>query len=472
MRWIESDQPVVDPERLRARPDGAATLRNTELLPCGDGAVLIRSDTGGWVHLDPSEVAVVERLDVGPASMLDALWRRGVLSVDGTTAFGEPEVAAGIAVTQDTHMLVLLLNEGCNLVCSYCYLGHADPRQSTAMPDEVAVAAIEQACRHEAPRLLIDFGEVAVAEHQLRRLVPIAERLARSAGKRLAMSIQTNGTTLTDELADFLATHELSVGLSIDGPEHLHDAARTFRSGRGSYVLARAALDRCRERGISVHVPVTVAAHNIDHPVDVVEAIADLRPGSFLLKPVLPHGEAAEHWESDGISVRSFADFMTSAVGWAARHDVDLLDTTARKFLHRFVGDRRGWGDGCTSRQCGTGRLLEVVDRHGARHACPRFVMGSSSPELLQIGRARRSSFSVDQALRQPPPTCDGCSWLRSCGGGCTLAGGGSDAPLPDPHCLAHDAVHGALVRDVLPRLLDGVTPGRTTSSLRVVRLS
>lgn len=470
MRWLEPDQPVLDPASTQRRPSGAATLRGTEVRPCGSGVVVIRSETGGWVQLERGEAAILEHLDLASAEVLDVLWQRGVLLVDGDTSFAEHDLADGIARTQDTHMLVLLLNEGCNLVCSYCYLGHAEPLRSRAMPDDVAIAAIEQACRRDAPKLLIDFGEVAVAEAQLRRLVPIAERAAAANGKQLSMSIQTNGTTLTDALADFLAAHGLSVGLSIDGPEHLHDAARTFRSGRGSHRLARAALERCRARGISVHVPVTIAAHNVGHPEEILREVADVHPGSFLLKPVLPHGEAGEHWESDGITVPEFAEFMSAAVGWAATHDLGLLDTTARKFLHRFVGDRRGWGDGCTSRRCGTGRLLEVVDRHGERHGCPRFVNGSASAELLQIGRARRSSFHIDPALRRPPPSCDGCAWLRSCGGGCTLAGGVADAPLPDPHCLAHDAVHEALLRDVVPQLLEGVAAGHTGDGLRLVR--
>lgn len=466
MRWIETAEPLGHWDAQPERPRGVPSLAGLVGVRANGRWVVVRPETGGWVELDEVEYCWVgssstDHVGSLQEPVLDLLWNRAVLAVDGRTSCSGRSLREVVESRRDVFMLVLLLNEGCNLVCSYCYLGHATPARTLAMPDSVAEDAIVDAFERPYAEVLIDFGEIAVADRQFRHLVGFARRQSEARGKRLAMSVQTNGTTLTEELAGFLADNGIAAGISVDGPAPLHDAMRTFRSGAGTHALARTAVQRCRARGVSVHIPVTIGRHNVDHPAAVVEEVASLRPGSHLLKPILRMGEAGNGWADAGVSVDEYARFMTTAIDLAARRDLDLLDTTATKFLRRFVGDRRGWVDGCTSRYCGSGRTLQVVDRHGERHACPRFVSGSPAVEGLTIGRAPARAGArdlLDDSLRTPPATCDGCPWLRSCGGGCTLAARDPAGlvPLPDPHCVAHDAVHLAIVGSVLPALLDG----------------
>jgi radical SAM protein with 4Fe4S-binding SPASM domain len=112
------------------------------------------------------------------------------------------------------------------------------------------------------------------------------------------------------------------------------------------------------------------------------------------------------------------------------------------------------------------------VSADGGLHACPRFVAGTGDRTadgrpLLQITRPSADSPPaaglalpdlLPLALRMPPPTCAGCSWLGSCGGGCTLAGQGTSraAALPDPHCTSYMAIHAALFGTVISSYLAG----------------
>ncbi len=48
--------------------------------------------------------------------------------------------------------------------------------------------------------------------------------------KRVENDLQTNGVLLDDAWCEFLKEHRFYVGLSIDGPKHLHDQ---FRKGKG-----------------------------------------------------------------------------------------------------------------------------------------------------------------------------------------------------------------------------------------------
>ncbi len=47
--------------------------------------------------------------------------------------------------------------------------------------------------------------------------------------------LQTNGTLLTDAWCLFLKKHNFMVGISLDGPQAIHDRCRRDRKGGGSF---------------------------------------------------------------------------------------------------------------------------------------------------------------------------------------------------------------------------------------------
>jgi uncharacterized protein len=73
-------------------------------------------------------------------------------------------------------------------------------------------------------------------------------------GLKLTHSMQTNGTLITDEWCRFIAEHEVSIGLSIDGPADLHDRYRKTRRGSGTHEQAMRGLRLLREHQIDFHV--------------------------------------------------------------------------------------------------------------------------------------------------------------------------------------------------------------------------
>ena len=75
---------------------------------------------------------------------------------------------------------------------------------------------------------------------------------ARLAGLvKLSLSIQTNGTLIDEAWAEVFKKHRVQVGISMDGPQPVHDMFRVDHAGRGSHVQV--------ERGIQIlrdaHVP-------------------------------------------------------------------------------------------------------------------------------------------------------------------------------------------------------------------------
>ena len=167
-----------------------------------------------------------------------------------------------------TRMLVLQPTPFCNLDCDYCYLPQRDLR--ARMSIDTLQRAVER---------LLDEGllgpTLTVVWHAGEPLVlPPAyferafEVVARVLGShcRPQHAIQTNATLLDDAWCDLLRRHGVRVGVSVDGPDWLHDAHRRTRDGRGSHGLVLRGLARLRAHGLACHAIAVVTRATLDDP--------------------------------------------------------------------------------------------------------------------------------------------------------------------------------------------------------------
>ena len=119
----------------------------------------------------------------------------------------------------------------CNLDCSYCYYLDKAVQyggRQAVMSDELLERYIRQYIEaNEVPTVTFCWhgGEpLLLGLDFYRRAVSLQEKYA--AGKRIENTLQTNGTLVDGAWCDFFAAHGFLVGLSLDGPQDLHDAFR------------------------------------------------------------------------------------------------------------------------------------------------------------------------------------------------------------------------------------------------------
>ena len=153
----------------------------------------------------------------------------------------------------------------CNLGCAYCYYldkadiyGGREPRMSLEMLETVIR---EYIAANDVPEVTFNWhgGEPLVLGLDFYRKAMELERKY-ADGKTVFNTLQTNGTLLTPEWADFLRENRFLVGISIDGPRDIHDKYRKDRGGAGTFDKVVRGIGLLRAHGVEFNTMSTVTA--------------------------------------------------------------------------------------------------------------------------------------------------------------------------------------------------------------------
>jgi len=82
-------------------------------------------------------------------------------------------------------------------------------------------------------------------------------------------SFQTNATLIDDNWCNFIKKHDIEIGVSIDGPEHIHDHARLDRRGRGTFNRAYNGILKLIEHNIPFSTIAVVTQYSLDFAEEI-----------------------------------------------------------------------------------------------------------------------------------------------------------------------------------------------------------
>ncbi|MBN1825428.1 MAG: anaerobic sulfatase maturase [Candidatus Eisenbacteria bacterium] len=313
----------------------------------------------------------------------------------------------------------------CDLRCRYCFYREnpdtpADP-SDRRMSDAILERVISSYLATDQPRHSFCWqgGEpTLMGEAFFRRATELQERHARP-GAVIENSLQTNAAGVTDGLARHLAERRFLVGVSIDGPEDLHDRYRVDREGRGTRRAVLAGVERLRRAGAE---PNALALVTRDGEGRAAEIYRELGRLGFRHHQYIPCVETDRSgrplpWS---VTAEGWGAFLSDL--FDAWHAADTRRVSIRLFdsiLNRMV---LGVADVCAmDRACGG---YFVVEANGDLYPCDFFVRDG-----LRLGNATRTTW--EKALSSPirlsfaarkrewNEACDRCEWLDLCAGDC-----------------------------------------------------
>lgn len=391
--------------------------------------------------------------------------KQGILTLDDAVRLTGP---------LSFNLMVKPVGSLCNLGCTYCYYldkaeiysGH-EPRMSLEQL-HIYVKTFIESC--EVPQVTFNWhgGEPLLAGLDFyKKAVEYQKQYA--GGKKIINTIQTNGTLLTPEWAQFLHDEDFLVGVSIDGPEHIHDAMRRDRGGRPTFDKVLKGIEILYRAGVQYNLMTAVNHHSEGHALEIYQFLKSLGTPYIQLLPVAerifqphqtvnnkqqiapPFGSTPQSGSTTpfnsttsspqenpniipctsatdspqpapwNITAKGWGDFLCEIFDYWASHDV------GRVFVNVFDATLAGWcgvrpGSCVFDRVCGGNAVME---HNGDIYPCDHFVYPGMKignlyqDKLKELMRGpAQSTFGIDKTntLTQK---CLQCRYLPICNGEC-----------------------------------------------------
>ncbi len=159
----------------------------------------------------------------------------------------------------------------CNINCSYCYLPQRDVKTVMQQSTIATLFAKIFASGWMAQGLTVIWhaGEPLVVPISFYQQAFAAIEALRPPTSQLRHSFQTNGMLITPGWCDLFKQWDVGVGVSIDGPKHIHDAHRVTRSGRGTFDKTIAGIRMLRHEKVPFHVISVLSQQGINAPKEL-----------------------------------------------------------------------------------------------------------------------------------------------------------------------------------------------------------
>ena len=322
----------------------------------------------------------------------------------------------------------------CNMRCKYCYYldkaalyDYRQPLMSDELLERYIRANIEG---NNSPVIAFAWhgGEPLLAGKEFfRKAVALEQKYAE--GRTVENSIQTNGLLLDDEWCAIFRDNNFLVGVSIDGPEHIHDAHRVDAGGQPTFARVMKGIERLYRNRVEYNTLTTVNIHSEGRGAEVYNFLR----GISVFMQFLPVAEllcdgriqSPEAQKADiapwSVSAKGFGEFMCDVFDiWVkkdvGRRYVQLFDAT----LALMVGVQPSVCSLCET--CGSGL---TVEHNGDVYCCDHFVypeykIGNiHTDRLADLAYCDRQFEFVVAKRALLPRECRHCKYYNLCHGEC-----------------------------------------------------
>jgi uncharacterized protein len=317
----------------------------------------------------------------------------------------------------------------CNLGCHYCYYlkkEHLYPKdESFRMPDSILEEYIAQHI-NASPGSVINFswhgGEPTILGLDYFRRIVALQRKHQPSNRRITNGMQTNGTLLDEDWCRFLAAEGFNVGLSLDGPQEMHDRYRVTKGQNPTHKEAMRGYKLLREHRIPCDILCVVHAQNVEYPTQVYRFFKSIKTQYMTFLPLVE----VQPDEEGGVSQRTvpagaLGDFLCTIFDEWMRHDIERIKVQIFEEVARTAfGQEHAL---CLFRKtCGD---VPVIEHNGDFYSCDHFVdtehrLGNiqETPLVDLLESPNQRAFGQTKVVTLPR-YCQTCEVRNMCHGGC-----------------------------------------------------
>ena len=345
-------------------------------------------------------------------------------------------------LTFPIYMMAKPVGAACNMECDYCYYLEKNKlykdRKESKMSEGLLECFIDQYINCQTTpfvQFVWHGGEPLLCGIDFYRK---ALRLQKQYGydREISNSIQTNGLLLNDEWCRFFKDHHFLVGISIDGPEKIHNHYRKNCAGRDTFKQVMHGIELLHKHGVEFNTLSVIHDYNVNYPIEIYRFFKDIGSRFMQFAPIVerlgtredeleiltakdrPKDAKMTSWSVDPVAygkfyIRIFDEWVRRDVG---QYYVQLFDAT----LAGMVNEQPGV---CIyAKTCGHALVME---HDGNIYACDHFVY----PEYLRGNIQHDSMIGITLSNEQKrfgnskrdglPKQCMECKFLNLCNGEC-----------------------------------------------------
>jgi len=316
-------------------------------------------------------------------------------------------------------LLIKPVGADCNLRCEYCFYLRATELypdvKKHRMPDDVLEAIVKGLLAYRFPQTVFAWqgGEPTLAGVDFFRRAVELEQQHGAPGQSVGNALQTNGILIDDDWCRLFRDYKFLIGLSMDGPEEVHNRFRRNIGGRGTWHRVMRSARLMERYGVAFNILCVLNAENVKIGVDLLRWFVEQ---GFYYVQFIP---CVEKGLPHSVTPDALADFLCAAFDYWSKEAfgrVSIRDFDALLATHA----------GQAPPMCIYGRTCNhyiVIEHNGDVYPCDFFVydewkLGNVLEQplhtFMETERYKRFAYQKSKV-----PACAGCKWRKMCYGGC-----------------------------------------------------
>ena len=322
------------------------------------------------------------------------------------------------------NLLIKPASGRCNMRCRYCFYAdetaHREVDDYGLMSEDVLESMIRKALAHAEGACTFGFqgGEPTLRGLDFFRRAVELQQKYNVNNVRIDNALQTNGTLINEEWAQFFADNRFLIGLSLDGMAGLHNKNRPDARGEGTLRRVLDTAQLLRRHDVTFNV-LTVVTNDTADKLDLVYdffARHDLRWQQYI--PCLDAFGENQGW----LTVDKYAQFLCRLFDrWAE-------DVMQGRFIYiRQFENYLGMLLGRPAESCGMMGccgMQYTVEADGSVYPCDFYVLdayrlGSFVTDDFDALDKKRHALRFVEDSAEKDTECLKCRYYPLCRGGC-----------------------------------------------------
>lgn len=313
--------------------------------------------------------------------------------------------------------LRLNVSTRCNMACTYCYVDQdksVNGRMSWETAKKTLKVFFELLQRHGHHHSIIRFfgGEPLLNWPLIKRAFKYVKTFKPEI--KVNYVLNTNGTLVNDDIATTLASHHVSVNISIDGIGAVNDQYRRFKAGHGSFSTIDRNIDVFLANGCQVIVEATLCEHNIEHLNDLIDYVANKAVAFGRQIPLaLQNLCMVSRPTRDRLAFERKVEKIANAIGYAQQKKLNI-EQGMIYFPFQVVTGNRIPGVYCR----GIGEEI-CIHPNGDIYPCGALKIRLGNIQKVEEVFQSYQYREIVNRVAGNIPACRGCEIEAFCAGGC-----------------------------------------------------